>query len=347
MVEIKFAGANKQSVIEAIEELPGKVNYFLGSDPAKWYTNIPTYSKIKYHGVYTGIDVICYGNSGKLEYDYIISPNADPKSIIIDIQGADNLKLDNKGYLILHVLNSEFCFKKPYIYQIVNGIKSKVTGSYIIRKDGTVGFKIGHYHKALQLVIDPLLEYSTYLGGSEEDYANSIAVDSVGNAYITGGTESINFPTNPPSQPAPNSSVNSFITKINSTGSQLIYSTYLGGNGDDIASSIKVDVEGNAYITGFTKSSDFPINNALQKTLNGTNSDIIICKIGLTQAESIENSITSIISKVSDINKTLSSLDGIEKSVKKKVISIIQKSLICTLKNGEILFNRFFRFTDC
>ncbi|MGB6689426.1 MAG: SBBP repeat-containing protein [Terracidiphilus sp.] len=251
-------------------ELPGKVNYFIGNDPAKWHAGVPTYAKVRYSGIYPGVDLVFYGNQRQLEYDFVVAPDADPSRIALALAGAKSTSIDAAtGDLVIAADEGELRLLKPVTYQFVNGKRVEIRSSFRLTTENEVGFVVGVHDRALPLVIDPMLTYSTYLGGSGNDYGSAIAVDASGSAYVTGETDSANFPTLDPLQPG-NDSGASFVTKFTPDGSALVYSTYLGGTGGDSGAGIAVDADGNAYITGTTSSSDFPTKNPLQGALKGT-----------------------------------------------------------------------------
>jgi len=266
-----FIGANLEPSVVGAEELPGKANYFIGSDPANWRTDVPTYAKVRYKNVYPGIDLIYYGNQRQLEYDFVVSPGADPRRIRLGFHGADKLEVDAQGDLVLHTATGVIRQRKPVIYQEVEGARREIAGGYVLEGARRVGFRVTAYDAHRPLVIDPALFYSTYLGGSDSDEGFAIAVDTAGTAYVTGGTFSIDFPT---TQGAFQTTLVgfhgvAFVTKLNSTGSGLVYSTYLGGAIADRGQAIAVDIAGNAYVTGLTFSKDFPTTPvAFQSTPN-------------------------------------------------------------------------------
>src|SRR5438093_239317 len=266
-----FIGANPEPSVVGAEELPGKANYFIGSDPANWRTDVPTYAKVRYKNVYPGIDLIYYGNQRQLEYDFVVSPGADPRRIRLGFHGADKLEVDAQGDLVLHTATGVIRQRKPVIYQEVEGARREIAGGYVLEGARRVGFRVAAYDAHRPLVIDPALFYSTYLGGSDSDEGFAIAVDTAGNAYVTGSTFSIDFPT---TQGAFQTTLVgfhgvAFVTKLNSTGSGLVYSTYLGGAIADRGQAIAVDIAGNAYVTGLTFSKDFPTTPvAFQSTPN-------------------------------------------------------------------------------
>jgi len=270
-IRMQLLGADPEAAVSGTDGLPGKSNYFLGNDPSKWRTNVPTYAKVKYHHVYPGVDLIYYGNQSKLEYDFVVAPGADPRTIRLGFAGNEKIRIDGDGALVLQMKCGNVSFERPVVYQEAGTRRQSVEGRYVSLADGSIGFEVANYDRTRPLVIDPVLIYSTYLGGSDVDVARGIAVDSNGNAYIAGLTVSTNFPAANAYQPtfAGGSqfgifrSGDAFVTKI-SPGGQLIYSTYLGGSDADGAFSVAVDSTGSAYIAGLTGSSDFPTVNAFQ-----------------------------------------------------------------------------------
>lgn len=269
VLRMKLVGANPAPQVMGLDELPGKSNYFIGNEPRKWRTNIPHYGKVRYENVYPGVDLVFYGNQGQLEYDFIVAPGADPTAITLAFEGAEKLEMDARGDLVLHTALGHIRLQKPIVYQEVDGAKQPIRGRYVLKNQHRAGFEVSAYDPSAPLIIDPTLSYSTYLGGSGNDLAQSIAVDSSGNSYVTGSTTSFNFPTANPRQSALSGSQDAFVTKLNATGSALVYSTYLGGSGSDGGSGIAVDSSGNAYVTGSTDSTNFPTANPLQPALGG------------------------------------------------------------------------------
>jgi hypothetical protein len=262
-LRIKLIGANSEPVLAGIDELPGKSNYLKGNQPANWHVGIPTYLKVAEPGVYSGIDLVYYGTQRQLEYDFIVGPGADPRVIQLAIDGPKKLQIDKQGELVARVARGEVHLKKPVAYQEANGGKQTVAANYLLRRDGGVAFQLGKYDKSRTLVIDPILSYSTYLGGSNIDGANAIAVAPDKTAFITGGTYSLDFPTAHPLQPnhgGPDDFFkDAFVSKLSADGSTLLYSTYLGGKNEDVGYGIAVDAFGDAYVTGTTESPDFPV----------------------------------------------------------------------------------------
>ena len=186
VVRMTLLNANPKSQATGHDALPGKSNYFIGNDPAKWRTNIPNYAKVKYEGVYPGVDLVYYGNQGQLEYDFVVAPGADPRLVTLAFEGAREVHIDARGELVLGVEGGEVRQHKPVVYQEVAGVKQEVAGRYVMKGKRQVGFRVAAYDPSRPLIIDPVLVYSTYLGGSAFDVGNAIAVDGAGNAYVTG-----------------------------------------------------------------------------------------------------------------------------------------------------------------
>ena len=284
VLRMKLRNANPVARVTGMEELTGTSNYFIGNNPAKWRTNIPTYAKVKYEGIYSGIDLVYYGNQRQLEYDFIVVPGADPRRIEFEIGGAKSVRRGAYGELVFKMSTgeNEIRWHKPVVYQEKDGVRQQIAARYAITDTNRVRFELAKYDAGRPLYIDPLI-YSTYLGGSSTDFGHGIVVDSNGNAYITGQTSSGDFPVTNPFQPTlGGGSYDAFVTKLNATGSALVYSTYLGGSGNDSGAGIAVDSGGNAYITGYTTSFDFPLMNPFQSMYEGGNADAFVTKLNAT-----------------------------------------------------------------
>lgn len=286
VVRMKLEGANPSPAIDGMEKLPGIVNYFIGNDPAKWRTKIPTYAKLHYKEAYPGIDLAYYGNQGKLEYDFIVAPGADPNQIKLAFEGASEMTVADSGDLRLTTALGEVRVQKPIVYQLEkDGHKTLVAGNYVASPKNLshVQIQLAAYDREKPLVIDPVVDFLTYLGGKLGDANPRIAVDSSGNTYVAGMTGSLDFPTTSgvydPSFNA-NSSCPSvtvtnttcldatpvnvnfdyFVAKVNPSASTLVYATYLGGTGNEFGvAPIAVDLTGNVYVGGQTRSADFPV----------------------------------------------------------------------------------------
>jgi hypothetical protein len=252
--------------------LPGRVNYFIGNDPSRWRAGVPTYAKVRYAGVYPGVDLVYYGNQRQLEYDFVVAPGADPARIALSLSGAQGQHIDAAtGDLVIGASNGELRLIRPATYQVVRGKRVDIQSSFKLLAENKIGFSVGAHDSALPLVIDPTLTYATFLGGSANDEGIAIAVDSSGSAYVAGNTNSTDFPTLDPLQSANGNPAKGtvFVTKFTPDGSALVYSTYLGGTGGDSAAGIAIDADGDAYIAGNTSSIDFPLVNPLQSKNNG------------------------------------------------------------------------------
>jgi Beta-propeller repeat/Cep192 domain 4 len=263
VLRIELAGANRESRLSPFEKLPGKSNYLIGKNPAKWRTNVPNYAKVREQAVYPGIDLVYHGTERQLEYDFVVAAGVNPRLIRLGIQGADKLHINEAGDLIASVSGGAMRFARPVAYQEKDGAKQAVRAGYALTSARTVAFRLGPYDPNRPLVIDPILAYSTFLGGSNIDVANAIALAPDGTAFVTGGTFSGDFPTSHPLQPNTGGPrdfpQDAFVTKLSADGSTLLYSTYLGGSSEDIANGIAVDSFGDAYVTGTTFSTDFPV----------------------------------------------------------------------------------------
>lgn len=269
-LRITLEGANPRSVSTGVDPLPGRSNYFLGKDPKQWRRNLPTFAGVKFREVYPGIDLVYRGAQGRLEYDFMVAPHADPSRIKMIVDGAEAIAIDRDGNLVIKTSGGEVIQKAPGIYQDVAGAQLPVKGGYVLIGKNSAAFRIGAYNSSEPLIIDPLLTYVSYLGGGG-DSGTAIAVDATGAALVTGTTTSTNFPvTTNPLQSTNFGQTDVFVSKISPDGTSLVYSTYLGGTADDSSSSIAVDPMGNAYLTGVTFSADYPISDgAYQSTFTG------------------------------------------------------------------------------
>ncbi len=306
VIRLKSIGANPNPKITGLEELPGKSHYFIGNDPAKWCTNISGYEKIKLENVYPGIDLVYYGNQGKIEFDFVVSTDAEPGDIELAIEGAEKINIDAQGDLVVATNGGEVRFQKPVVYQekisVVNdqssvqadkelrtrddrqssiGNRQFLNGRYILKGHRSIAFEVASYDPSKPLVIDPVLSYSTYLGGAGFDVGRGIVVDNDGNAYVTGETSSTEFPTTPRAYDATcgtsadcnwdgvTAYSDTFVTKLSADGSSVVYSTFLGGSDQDIGMGIALDTSGNAYVYGKTSSDDFPVTPGAYQLARG------------------------------------------------------------------------------
>lgn len=296
VVSMKLEGASGNSPVTGVDQLPGKSNYFLGNDPAKWHTDVPQFARVRYGAVYPGIDLVYYGKHGQLEYDFEAAPGSDPQAVTLRFQGAENLAINSAGDLVLAVGDGHVTLQAPRVYQRVGEEERKIDGRFELRGKDRVGFALGSYDQRRTLIIDPVLTYSTYLGGSGNEACTTIlpvttavagcpavAVDTGLNAYIAGSTTSADFPHGgSPFQANLVGTANVFIAKFNSTASTLLFSTYLGGDTVDTTAGLKVDAGSNVIVAGNTTSSNFPTNGtntAFQATRLNANNHVFVSKL--------------------------------------------------------------------
>jgi Beta-propeller repeat len=288
VIQATLLDGNAAAKLTGLERLITKTNYFIGSDPRKWKTNLPNYAKVKYSRVYPGVDLVFYGNQNLLEYDFTVSPGADPAVIALAFEGIKDMRVDDAGDLILRTDAGEIRQSRPVVYQQIDGARRVIPASYLVKGKNQIAFQIANYDRSKPLVIDPTLAFSTYLGGSGSDRGDGIAVDSAGNAYITGSTGSTNFPVTTGAFQTARAGLfandDAFVTKMNSTGTALIYSTYFGGANRDQGNDIALDGAGNAYITGFTESGDLPTTPGAFRTtpVGGDETEIFATKLNAT-----------------------------------------------------------------
>jgi len=267
-----------------VDRLPQASNYFVGNDPSRWRTGVPSFRTVRYPGVYPGVDLIYHGERRQLEFDLVVAPGADPRRIVLDVDGADAARRDPDGNLVLATAGGDFRLVRPSIYQESTGGRREIAGEYVVLPGGgrrrRVALSLGAYDSSRPLVIDPELRYSTYLGGTDDDVASGIAVDAAGNAYVTGSTASPAFPGvgSGSLQPTNAGQFDVFVTKIDPTGTSVVYSTFLGGSGGESTGTMAVDSAGNAYVVGSTFSSDFPVLHPIQDH-NAGFSDAFVVKI--------------------------------------------------------------------
>jgi hypothetical protein len=294
LLRLQFIGASPQVALTGDATLPTRVTYLLGDDPSRWHTGLPTYSEITYKGLYPGVDLTYAGKDSRgLKGTYTVAPQADPTIIKWRYDGAQSLAVDPQGDLQITIegpgirdqgsgrgdSNSALVEAAPVAWQEVGAVRVPVEARYVVARDGSVGFALGRYDHALPLVLDPELDYSTYLGGGLQDAGTGVAVDGQGNTYVTGLIGSANFPTMGPYQPGYGGGRrDAFVAKFDPTGTHLLYATYLGGSGDDEGWAIAVDRAGNAYVAGYTDSTDFPLSSAYQPA-NAGGKDAFVARL--------------------------------------------------------------------
>jgi len=273
LIRLRLLGGSTAASPVGESPLPGRVNYLIGNDPSKWLTNVSTYGRVLYRGVYPGVDLVYYGTEGRLEYDFSVAPHADAQQVGLAFEGAQALYVNPRGALQIRTGEQEITFEKPRAYQVVSGQRHRVSAQYRI-EGNVVRFRLGAYDRSQPLIIDPVLSYFSYLGGSSDDVigitppsisgmsGQAVAVDQAHDLYVVGFTQSTNFPTQAPVAAAPTKTSGTkwvFVTKFAPDAKSLVFSTYLGGtNGDDVGYGIALDATGNAFVVGQTGSTDFP-----------------------------------------------------------------------------------------
>lgn len=278
-LRMKLLDANGRPQIAGLEEQPGRNNYFIGGDSRQWITGVPAYSKVMYEQVWPGVDLVWHGAGQQLEHDFRLSPGADPAQIRLSFDGPQRMTIDRNGALVLQTDGGELRLLKPVAWQEVDGKRREVACDYRLGKANQIEFRIGEYDRGRALVIDPVLSYSTFLGGTSTETGLGIAVDKDGAAYVTGSSFSADFPGASAIQSAKGNLFDAFVLKLNPSGSAIVYATWLGGAGNDNGSSIAVDASGNAFVVGDTSSADFPVTaGALKRDLVGS-TDAFVTKL--------------------------------------------------------------------
>ena len=274
-IHMHLVGGNPQSQITAGSELPGRSNYFIGNDRSQWHANVAQYARISRRDAYPGVNMAFYGVQKQLEFDFIVAPGASPAAIRLGVTGANRIATDPSGNLILASSAGNVLLHKPVAYQQKDGARQPVEASFVLRAKNQVSFELGNYDRSRELVIDPSVSYATYLGGTSEDDGNAIAVDGSGNAYVTGQTKSMDFPTKNALYGTNKGVFDAFVTELSPTGT-LVYSTYIGGTSNDSGNAIAVNASGDAFVAGGTNSSDFPTHGAYQSTLKGATNAFVL-----------------------------------------------------------------------
>jgi uncharacterized repeat protein (TIGR01451 family) len=262
-VRMKLVGANPEAATAGTDPLPGKSNYVVGNDPRQWRSGIPQFGGVRYANVYPGIDLVFYGNQGHLEYDFKVAPNADPAQAELQFDGATKPELSGGDLILTGQEEGGIHLQAPQIYQRHGDRRQPVAGRFVLRSSNRVGFQIGAYDHSRELIIDPVLRFSSYFGGAGSVTSPAVAVNGDGNMYVVGSTtSSTGFPLNgtPSTQIGPGANI--FVAKINpAQPPAVLYMTFLGGSGTDTSTGIGVDNAGKAYIVGNTTSPDFPTSN--------------------------------------------------------------------------------------
>jgi len=267
VITMRLAGDRRSGQLRGVDPQPGRAHYFIGNDSRGWRTDVPVFSRVEYGQVYPGIGLVFYGNRHRLEYDFLVAPGGDPAAIRLQFGGVERLRVARNGDLVLRTVGGEWRHYRPQAHQ--GG--RKVAAAYVIRGPREIGFRVGVYDRSEPLVIDPTLSYATYLGGSGDDRAYGVALDASGCAYLLGETSSADFPKVGAAQPGFGGYTDVFVAKLNAAGTALVYSTYLGGSNRDSGRGIALDSDGNAYLTGFTYSPNFPVTTGVvQASLPGS-----------------------------------------------------------------------------
>lgn len=267
VLRVSMAGSNPSPEVEGLDLQPGKANYLIGNDPSRWHRNVPLYGRVRYRDVYSGIDALYYGNQRQVETDFVVGPGSHPEEIQLRIDGGKTLRLDNEGDLVVGNASGDLTIRRPIAYQMTNGGRREIGANFALRGPDLLAINVGTYDSTKPLVIDPVVVYSTYLGGSNaaglaETIATAVAVDGSGDAYVTGTTDTTDFPTTSNAYSTQTTSGGGFITKFNATGTGLIYSTFIGGSVGASPAGIALDSSDDVYVTGQTVSTDFPVTSS-------------------------------------------------------------------------------------
>jgi hypothetical protein len=286
-VDVSLLNSNRAPEMEALGRSSARIDSYVGGRD-RWRTNIPSYARVRYRSVYPGVDVDYYGSDGRLEYDFVLSPGANPHAIRMKFSGAPALSLTREGDLVLEVGGKRLVQKRPFIYQEDPGTSARVqvAGGYRLLGNNTVGLKLGRYDRKRKLVIDPTLAYLTYWGGPGDDQVNAAKMDSKGRLYITGQTDSGYIPYNDGAYSTINTGlIDIFLSVFDPTGGgyNLVYSSYLGGTNNDVPLAIDIDSAGVAYLTGYTSSTDFPMVGATQTSPAASFLNVFVAKLDPSQ----------------------------------------------------------------
>jgi len=273
-LRMHFVDADPTAQIHGLDLLATRAHYFIGNNPKDWHTNIPTFARVICEEIYPGVDVVYYGNQRQLEYDFVVAQGADPDRIRLRFEGSQETAIDTEGNLMVRAGGATVRHNKPVAYQETDGERTEVQVAFALMADGSAGFELGDYDRSKELVIDPVLVFSTYLGGSGADLGKGIFVDSGGSAYVLGQSRSSDFTNGT----ADNSDV--FVGKFTANGGAFSYA-FFGGNKDDLATGLAVDANGIAYISGSTQSDNLGAPNSINPVVSGP-SDAFVARINPT-----------------------------------------------------------------
>ena len=273
-----FPGADSSALLEGVDPLPGRVNYLIGADPKAWLTDVPTFAKVRARSLYPGIDLVLYGNQRQLEFDFVVAAHADPNVIRLSVAGHRGISVDGSGDLVVRLAAGELRQHRPLVYQLVEDERRPVHGEFTIVAPDTVAFRLGEFDRGRPLVIDPVLSYGTYFGGSMGERGDAIALDAQGNIYVAGLTGSEDLPVKNAYLPTLPAGATSYIVKLAAGGASVVYCTYIGGG--DTVGGLGVDAAGQATMVGRTWG-DLPTRNALQSALGG-GSDAYVLRLNAT-----------------------------------------------------------------
>jgi hypothetical protein len=277
VLRMQFVGAASNAKLAGVDKQAGTTNFYAGKTAKNWKTEIPSFAGVKYTNIYDGVDLVFYGKERQLEYDFVVAPNADAQTIRLAFDGADKLSLDDAGNLIVKTAHAEIKEAAPFIYQEIAGQKQTIAGRFVLRGTCEVGFEVGEYDHSKPLVIDPALTYLTYMGGTAIDEANDVKVDTSGNAYLVGSTNSLDFPT-PGSRTADNLAA-VYVAKVDPTGSRFLYLTFLDGSDDDTSKALALSAQNEVFVGGDTGSSDFPVTSGAFDTNYRSGLDGFVAKL--------------------------------------------------------------------
>ncbi|MCX6360990.1 MAG: SBBP repeat-containing protein [Armatimonadetes bacterium] len=286
VLRMKLVGANRLAPAAGLGRLPGITNYLIGKDPTKWRTNVPSFGRVRFAGVFPGTDLVYYSaprsgaSPGGVEYDFVVRPGGDPGRIRVAFEGARSLRVAANGDLVARTAAGDVRWKRPYAYQTVAGKRVRIAAAYDLQGKHAA-FRLARYDRTRPVVVDPVLLYSTFLGGSGDDATwSGIAVDNDGAAYVTGESRSADFPTSSGAyDTSHNGDDDAFVTKLNATGTAVAYSTFLGGSVGDQGRGIAVDSSGAAFVTGSTQSTDLPTTSGAFDRSFGGNEDAFVAKL--------------------------------------------------------------------